>query len=113
MKILYESVFLIWKNVFNYRGTLGRKEYWVGLLVLTVLSTSIFFGGIPLVESSIDTAFLVSLFVFSFVVFNNLSLLSAHVRRFRDAGYSPWLVLLFLLPLGFIPAFFFLAKPSK
>lgn len=85
----------------SFKGTVGRKNYFVfGLLYL------IAYGSI--VEYSQNNVITLSFFLY---IYLNLTLTS---KRLRDAGYSPWLTLLFYTPVvGQIMYIFLLFKKGK
>ena len=105
---------------FEFSGTLGRKNYWVGILqwvgVLVFFIIILAVLGVDAEEvlyvEDIDTFWdVVKLLVF--VLYIPLCMISGAVRRLRDAGKSPWLWLLGLIPVvGQIILIVLLAQPS-
>ena len=83
----------------NFSGRTGRREYWQFLLFYILL---VAIGSV--IDLKLET--LVALILL-------LPLLAVGSRRLHDAGESPWWQLLFLVPFGFVPVFFLLAKESK
>ncbi len=91
---------IITKHFFDFGGKEGRKVYW--LFVLNCFIVSFILG---LISSTIS-------FIFSLVVL--LPSLGILVRRLRDAGFSPWLALLLLVPVvGWIIVAILACFPSK
>lgn len=93
---IFKAYGLMWRNIFKYRGTAGRREYWLAVLVNAVVAA---LGGI-LVGLSVFTygslcyaigmAF-VLLFAVSIIPFVSLT-----VRRLHDVGRSGWWTCLLL-----------------
>lgn len=91
---------IITKHFFDFGGKEGRKVYW--LFVLNCFIVSFILG---LISSTVS-------FIFSLVVL--LPSLGILVRRLRDAGFSPWLALLLLVPVvGWIIVAILACFPSK
>ena len=111
-KVTFLSAFgLFFKNYFNFRGRSGRREFWymalwdaLYMIVLVVLALLLFSA--RAIQAGTGVAgpifyflmglFLVMILVAFAVVIPSVSLA---VRRYRDAGISPyWLILTMLLP---------------
>lgn len=91
---------IITKHFFDFSGKEGRKVYW--LFVLNCFIVSFILG---LISSTVS-------FIFSLVVL--LPSLGILVRRLRDAGFSPWLALLLIIPVvGWIAVVILACFPSK
>lgn len=91
----------VWKRALDFKGLTSRLEFWLG------------FGGIITINL---IAFGLSSYspIFSLVIaINNFSLISTFLRRLRDAGYSPWLFLLILVPIVSLVVFYLVSKPTK
>jgi uncharacterized membrane protein YhaH (DUF805 family) len=88
------------KNYATFRGTASRSAYWYFFLFsfLVTIVSSVLDG----VLSSTSGSSASNLGSISSLVAIGLVLprLSLEVRRFRDAGFSPWLLLLSLVPLA-------------
>ena len=91
----------VWKRSFDFKGTSSRREFWLGLLGLLTINI-IAFG----------LSFYSPVFTL-IIVINNLSFVSTFIRRLRDAGYSPWLFLLFFIPIVSLVLIYFASKPTK
>ncbi|MBO7431435.1 MAG: DUF805 domain-containing protein [Elusimicrobia bacterium] len=91
---------IITKHFFDFNGKEGRKVFW--LFTLNCFIVSLILGAI---SSTIS-------YIFSLVVL--LPSLGILVRRLRDAGFSPWLALLLIVPVvGWIAVVILACFPSK
>ena len=75
------------QNYANFRGVASRAAFWYWRLFLFIVSIATTF--IPLLGTLTSIAFL-------------LPDLAVGIRRSRDAGFSAWLQLLWLIPFGSI-----------
>lgn len=99
MKTLAET----FKRYFQFRGRADRREFWIWVLAMLAVSVpvvcvlaviALFFGntaGHPVAEGAFY-ATIVLLGLFWLVMF--LPTLTVSVRRLRDAGITPWLLLI-------------------
>ena len=91
---------IVTKHFFDFSGKEKRKVYW-----LFVLNSFIISFIIGIISSTLN--YIVSLVLF-------LPSLGILVRRLRDAGFSPWLALLVLVPVvGWIALVILACFPSK
>jgi uncharacterized membrane protein YhaH (DUF805 family) len=96
--------------IFSGRAT--RSEFWYSwlyllLLYLVLVAPSTF-------SDSVSAQFIGTVVLFSIVgVAHILPSLSIQARRLRDAGFSPYLVLLLLAPFGGLVLFVLALFPSK
>lgn len=91
---------IITKHFFDFGGKETRKVYW--LFVLNCFIVSFILG---LISSTIS-------YIFSLIIL--LPSLGILVRRLRDAGFSPWLALLLIIPIvGWIAVVILACFPSK
>ena len=91
---------IVTKHFFDFNGKEGRKVYW-----LFFLNSFIIGFIISIISSTLN--YIVSLVLF-------LPSLGILVRRLRDAGFSPWLALLVLVPVvGWIALVILACFPSK
>ncbi len=91
---------IITKHFFDFGGKENRKVFW--LFALNCFIVSFILG---LISSTIS-------YIFSLVVL--LPSLGILARRLRDAGFSPWLALLLLVPVvGWIIVVILACFPSK
>jgi len=102
------------KELFSFSGKADRSEWWIITIITDLVAQLCLIFGLISLET--DTSFryfkAVGLFLCVFVALW-LSI-SVSVRRFRDRGYSPWLLLAGLVPVigwiwyliecGFLPA---------
>ena len=77
-------------NFANFKGRAGRAEFWYWVLFYVLVS--LVAGTVDNTSGTQTVGNLVSL---AFLVPN----LSISARRFRDAGVTPWLILLQILPV--------------
>lgn len=95
---------IITKKYICFEGTAGLAEFWQFFLAVFVINFAL-----SIVDSIIGIQILTGLFSLAIL----LPYLGVTVRRLRDAGKNPLLVLLLLLPLiGFIIVLLMLIKPS-
>lgn len=91
---------IITKHFFDFSGKENIKVFW--LFVLNCFIVSFILG---LISSTVS-------YIFSLVIL--LPSLGILVRRLRDAGFSPWLALLLLIPfVGWIAVVILACFPSK
>lgn len=103
---------LFFKNYFNFHGRSTRREYWFMFLWYAIFVVVAFgYLGIMLLQilARNKTGFSPNLLValglpFIIVVLVALAIvvpwIALHVRRYRDAGISPWwLLVTYLLPI--------------
>lgn len=94
-----------WKNYFNFKGVSTRAEFWwvflINSLILAVFAFA--FGGVAIISSiatghadkSFGIAAIIGLAVA--VIYTLAAIIpsiSLHFRRYRDAGFTPWLLLI-------------------
>ena len=87
---MWKAFVSLWKNIFNYKGKSGRKEFWLGIVMNVIM---MYAGLIPvailfLALNSLGLLFLISPVVFSCIysaVFV-LPLISLYIRRANDTG---------------------------
>lgn len=104
----------MFKRTFDFRGRSGLKQYWQCVLVNMLFAILSCVLALPLI-ADISLFFLVAGSIMSlYYVVVALPMISLTVRRLRDAGYSPWFLLLtLLLGIGTIAIIIFLCSPSK
>lgn len=93
-----DAIALGFKKFVAFRGVARRSEYWYWVLFTALLGMVT-----GTLDSGVATAipdFTALSDVTSLVLF--LPTLAVTVRRFRDAGYSPWLLLLQIVPVFLI-----------
>lgn len=94
------------KNYVGFQGRARRKEYWMFVLISTIVSVVL-----SIVESIADISSLLT-GLYSLVVL--LPSLAVGVRRLHDTGRSGWWLLLSLIPLiGAIVLIVFMCQDSQ
>jgi len=89
----------------DFAGTWTRTQYWMFVLINLLIIIAI-----SVLENLIGTGFI--RYIYSLVLF--IPAISAAIRRLRDAGFSPWLLLLALIPvIGTIALIVLLAQPTR
>lgn len=112
----FESIKYGFKNLFNFRGVTNKRDYWrfanlvLNVLFILALAVPAIFRYFPN-----DLGLFSIFFYFGLISYLPIAaviavivLLAATSRRLRDAGYSPKLQFLHLLPiapLGFLGYF--------
>lgn len=98
----------------DFEGRTARKDFW-----LTVLSLIIVFIGLSgwglLLIGWFGTMGIVIWSIISFFIVGTLlvPVCAIPCRRLRDAGISPWMILLSLIPFGIFVVLVLLCLPSK
>ena len=93
------------KSVFSFEGTVSRTHFWLGTLAMPVgfILLSLLINPLtPLGNAMIVLVSIVVLVLLAGCVWIFLALLA---KRLRDAGLSPWLCLLFFVPLADLVVF--------
>ncbi|MBR5837020.1 MAG: DUF805 domain-containing protein [Victivallales bacterium] len=89
-----------WKKYVDFAGKEGRKNFWLTVLVNFIIS-AILGAVLPAVSGIFGLAILIPS-------------LPMGVRRLRDGGFTPWLILLALIPfLGWLALLVLYCMPSK
>lgn len=89
----------------DFSGRWTRTQYWMFVLVNLLILL-----GIAVIENFIRTALISSIYGLVLLIPG----ISAGVRRLRDAGFSPWWLLLAFIPvIGTIALIVLLAQPTK
>ncbi|KPN80484.1 uncharacterized protein RZ76_03310 [Apilactobacillus kunkeei] len=94
-----------WKNYFNFTGVSTRSEFWWMFLINSIIYAVFLlaFGGIVIAtafatghpEKTFGIAAIIGLVVcmlYSIAAF--IPAISLHFRRYRDAGVTPWFLLI-------------------
>lgn len=116
-KGFFETYFLdsLVKRYADFSGSCSRKEYWLTVVAITILGIGVagvgeIIEGLGGAAGVIIGMALVALFDLALAVPG----LAISCRRLRDAGYSPWLILLCLIPLiGSLALLVMFCRPSK
>ena len=89
-----------WKKYVDFAGKEGRKNFWLTVLVNFIIS-AVLGAALPAVSGIFGLAILIPS-------------LAMGVRRLRDGGFTPWLILLALIPfLGWLALLVLYCMPSK
>jgi len=104
------AYFRVMRHSFDFTGRTGRSDFWWYSAITGLIWGALFImarGG----ASSAEVAFAI------FSVVHVIPTVAADVRRLRDAGRSPWWMLIVVIPLGifFLTAFWCLpsAPPGR
>ena len=100
-----ESIKTCFSKYADFSGTASRSEYWY----FSLFELFCYLGAL-IISSATNSAVILGLLILGLL----LPGLSVSVRRLRDGAFSPWLVLLILIPyIGFIPLIVLYCQPSK
>lgn len=105
----------------DFEGTATRTQYWMFVLVSLVIAIVLAIVLVVLtfalgaVSDTLGQIMGIIMAVVFGVYYLGLLLpsLGIAVRRLRDGGFSPWLILLNLIPIGGLIVFILLCLPSK
>ena len=103
-----------WLKVFNFKGLSTRWDYFITHVVYGLISVILAFVGLivdAVVLKGGNTV--LTLTVFTILAVGFIPNLSLRVRRLRDAGYSPWWLLLHLIGFNLIPELLCLLLPTS
>lgn len=94
-----------WKKYFNFKGVSTRSEFWwmvlinvlIGLIFIVAFGGAAFAAGLlsghgPKVVSLAAIIGLIIAFVYYLATI--IPIISLHFRRYRDAGFTPWFLLI-------------------
>jgi len=99
----------------DFKGVTGRKAFWFSILFYNIVSCGVLglallLAGVGGLGGMIAGAVIMGLFSLGTMV----PMLALCVRRLRDAGISPWLILITLIPfIGSIILIVLLCKASR
>jgi len=93
------------KNYVNFSGRTSRKDFWLTVLIFLIIEIvfSLLTAAVPVL------GFLVWLFGIIIIIPS----LAICARRLRDAGFSPWWLLIGLTGIGTIVLLIFFLLPKK
>lgn len=109
----FDAVRNYWSNYANFSGRARRAEFWFTQLFLTIAAA---------VTAAIDTALFLDsglvelggVFGWIWLAVTVVPTISQTVRRLHDAGFSGWLILLYLVPLfGWVALFVMFLRDSR
>jgi len=104
-----ESLGVFFRNYVVFGGRSSRTEYWYIWLWSTLLGVVSFFA--LLISQELASVLSVLFFILALAAL--LPGISLTVRRLRDAGFSPFLILLILVPVGGLVVVILCAMASK
>lgn len=102
---MFKSFGLFWKNYFNFKGISKRSEFWWMYLINTLyfLIFLVAFGGIGLIfgAKGLGVGAIIGIALSAiYAVAAIIPSISLLFRRYRDAGVTPWwLLLTVVLPI--------------
>lgn len=103
--IMIKAYKQFWKKYFNFKGVSTRSEFWWVFLINSLISLVfiVAFGGVALVTGivtghgpkEVGIAAIIGLIVaVVYYIAAIIPTISLHFRRYRDAGVTPWLLLI-------------------
>lgn len=108
------AYFEMFAKTFDFGGRTSRKQFWIAQLFNFIFCVLFCFLALPFASDLqlFETAITALEGIYVVIVF--LPVLAICCRRFRDAGFSPYLVLLALIPVvGEFIVLCFLCLPTK
>jgi len=110
-------------HYFDYTGASSRKELWMFLLCAVICGLALGFvwlglyivtNGAKFADIAMGTVSVMGILstIMMFFLFT-LPYIALTVRRIRDIGWSPWLILLYLTPVGLIAFIVFACAPGR
>lgn len=112
---LKDAYIFFWKHAFQFKGKISRRNFWITVLANAIAFTIIallvaFFS--TLVGSEISPAWGALLTIYA--LGTGAASVTLQLRRIRDTGLSPWLMLILFVPyIGSIITLVFYMLPSK
>ncbi len=92
------------KDIFDYKSRTGRKQYCLFILLLSLAALLAFITNFLVAQNAYNigsfTKFLCGFFTLMGAFAAVLAKLAVTVRRLRDINYSPWWILLVLVPVA-------------
>lgn len=112
---LQDAYALFWRNTFQFNGRISRRNFWKTVLANTIAFTGIVFTVAffsALAGAEISPAWSVLLTIYGLAM--GVASVSLQIRRIRDTGLSPWLILILFVPyVGSFIGIAFYILPSK
>lgn len=104
-------------NYFNFAGTTGRRLFWFWVLgifviafILSLIDVFVIDPALGVPSTGEDAQ---NPLAWLFALFTIIPNIAMGVRRLRDAGNSPWLILLGLIPFVNLILIYFYVQPTK
>ena len=101
-----------WSRSFDFNGKTNRIYFWKQTLIYTFISLTIYIISLSVYQDTrieIAIYFLPTIFFFISIIPS----LSIQIRRLRDVGVAPFLVLLNLIPIVNLVVLFWYLQPSN
>ena len=112
---MIQSYKAFWVKAFAFAGRTSRADFWLAAAANAIVLILFLLFGAVLVGMFGDSATSVPLVIA--VIYSIAAIvpnISIQVRRLRDAGHNPWLLLISLIPyVGGIILFIMYLQPSK
>lgn len=111
---MLEAYKAFWKNSFDFKGRTRRADFWLAGLANVLAALAFFIISLLFIALVGDFAPVVpSIILPVFVVATIVPSISIEARRLRDAGFSPWFLLLTFVPYVGLVLFIMFLQPSK
>ena len=111
---MIEAYKAFWKSSFDFKGRTRRADFWLAIFAINIVLFAFVIAGllfVMLVGDFVTVAPFTIVVAYSIVTI--VPSISIQVRRLRDAGFSPWLLLLALVPYVGLVLFVMYLQPSK
>lgn len=114
---MFDFYFEFWKNIFNIRGTISRKDYWLTVLINAVgFFVVMFIAGLltsVLVHISEEVAGVVfGIIYIGLLVALIIGALTMTIRRLHDANFSGKFALMGFVPILYLALLVMVCLPS-
>lgn len=114
-EIMIDSYRAFWVKSFVFEGKTNRVDFWLAAaanVIILVIFLALIAILVALVGDSVAIAPIALVVIYS--VATIVPNISIQVRRLRDAGFNPWLLLVSLIPYaGGLILFMMYLQPSK
>ena len=111
---MIESYKAFWKSSFDFKGRTRRADFWLAIFANTIALFAFVVAGLLFVMLVGDFATVAPFaIVVAYFIVTIVPSISIQVRRLRDAGFSPWFLLLTLVPYVGLVLFIMYLQPSK
>ena len=112
---MIESYRSFWVKSFAFGGNTKRSDFWLAyagnaIVVVFLLVLGYLLGSLLGDSDNVTPVALIVIYTIASIVPN----ISIQVRRLRDAGFNPWILLISLVPyVGGLVLFIMFLQPSK
>lgn len=86
------------KLYLTFNGRVSRKQYWLGLGLLLLITMLINLSTIPFMANSSEPPIFLLMLMPLWAVFLIAGSFACHIKRFHDIGRSGWWVLISAIP---------------